>query len=190
MFTFASCIWVQPWFIWHSFLMSLCYHQLLARLIALPADVMFLLQCAWYFLLINSSVFSQNCLCCSYVSSHIGHFVNWILLERCTAVRCRSLNDFAVSTEVNNWPKRWVFSSDTLRLATWRIGWWWVVSQVFSLVDDFCKKKTSYEIILISHKNDALEFGRGSAFPIYGYVRYFHITLLSLISIEGPVVKF
>lgn len=76
-----------------------------------------------------------------YVSSHIGHFVSWILLERCTAVRCRSLNDFAVSTEVNNWPKRWVFSSDTLRLATWRIGWWWVVSQVFYLVDDFCKKK-------------------------------------------------
>lgn len=28
------------------------------------------------------------------------------------------------------------------------------------------------------------------SFPIYGYVRYFYTTLLSLISIEGPVVKF
>ena len=38
------------------------------------------------FLIVNNSAFSQHCLCCSYVPSHVYHFVNWTLLERCTAV--------------------------------------------------------------------------------------------------------
>lgn len=137
MFTFASCIWVQPWFVWHSFLMSLCYHQLLARLIAF----LFVAMCFWYFLLSTIPLFlSIVCVVHMYhlmfTTLSIGHYS-----KDAPPFSCRSLNEFAVSTKENNWLKRWVFSSDTLLLGFWRIGWWCVVVRFSSLVDDFCTKK-------------------------------------------------